>query len=281
MKIISTINELRTDLEERRQKNHNVVFVPTMGNLHEGHLQLLRKAHQHGNCIVVSIFVNPLQFAPTEDFANYPRTLKEDLKKLQNLAVDILFTPEVTTIYPAQESQSQVFVPKISSDLCGIFRPHFFKGVTTIVAKLFNIVQPDIALFGEKDFQQLIIIRKMVTDLAFPIEIISVPTQRESDGLAMSSRNQYLDLAERKKAVTLYQTLCYMRDAIQNGNTNYEQLMIEADDSLTHVGFKVDYVSVRHRVDLSIPTSNDKELVILTAAWMGKARLLDNIFVDV
>lgn len=276
MKHVQHIPELRQSLAHYREKQ-KIALVPTMGNLHEGHLALVRRAKEVADIVVVSIFVNPLQFGPNEDFAKYPRTLQKDLQKLQTYDVNIVFTPEMKEIYPDLDSQSNVSVPVISDDLCGKFRPHFFYGVTTVVAKLFNIVQPAIALFGEKDFQQLHIIKKMVTDLCFPLSILSVATFREEDGLAMSSRNQYLTANERQKAVHIYKTLCNLANAIISANANYEHLTKTAAQELTDFGFKVDYIEIRTRQNLSLPTNKDNDLIILLAAWLGQTRLIDNM----
>lgn len=277
--IIKDIPTLREQLLLNRQQK-KIALVPTMGNLHAGHLQLVKLAQQHGNYVVVSIFVNPMQFGPNEDFASYPRTLSDDVDKLSQLNVDAIFTPTIEEIYPLKlDVQTQVSIPLISNELCGFFRPGFFTGIATVVTKLFNIVQPHVAIFGEKDFQQLQIIRQLVNDLCFDIEIIAAPIVREKDGLAMSSRNQYLQPQERLIACNLYQQLQKTAEKMLSGNMDFHQLEKAAQNSLS-TNFKVDYFSVRNRNNLTQPTTTDRELILLVAAWLGKARLIDNIFVD-
>lgn len=281
MKITTQIAELRTQIQEWRHSQQSIAFVPTMGNLHDGHLTLVKQALAIADRVVVSIFVNPLQFGANEDYHTYPRTLAEDSDKLAQLGVQLLFNPAVTTIYPAGiEATTSVQVPKISEILCGASRPGFFKGVATVVNVLFNLVQPDKALFGEKDYQQLLIIKRLVTDLFLPIEIVSVPTAREPDGLAMSSRNYYLTPAQRTIAPYLFKTLHDMKIKIATGQQDLALLENEAIKNLQQVGFKPDYISVRCRHDLTLPTlTKDNNLIILAAAWLGPARLIDNIFV--
>ncbi|MBI5430904.1 MAG: pantoate--beta-alanine ligase [Nitrosomonadales bacterium] len=279
MQIISTIAELRTRLSNERA----IAFVPTMGNLHEGHLNLMRLAREHGSCVVASIFVNPLQFGPNEDFDKYPRTLEADCAKLQNLA-DVVFAPSVNEMYPTQQT---VFVepPPIANELCGAARPGHFRGMATVVLKLLNIVQPQVALFGKKDYQQLHIIRRMVAQLNLPVQIVGGETVRAADGLALSSRNQYLSGAERAEAVVLYQTLQGLRQAILQGGRDFEQMEQQAVEALSARGWKVDYVAVRNRPDLQPagPVQSDLaqcDLVILAAARLGNTRLLDNVEVS-
>ncbi|MEO7623111.1 MAG: pantoate--beta-alanine ligase [Gallionella sp.] len=278
MQIISIIAALRARLAHQRP----IAFVPTMGNLHEGHLNLMRLAREHGSCVVASIFVNPLQFGPKEDFDKYPRTLEADCAKLQGLA-DVVFAPSVNEMYPAQQT---VFVepPSIADQLCGASRPGHFRGMATVVLKLLNIVQPQVAVFGMKDYQQLHIIRQMVAQLNLPIRIVGGETVRAADGLALSSRNQYLNEAERVEAVFLYQTLQAMRQAILQGKRDMERLQQQAAERLTARGWAVDYVAVRNQSDL-LPVSQAKsdsgrELVILAAASLGNTRLLDNVEVS-
>jgi pantoate--beta-alanine ligase len=276
MQIISTIAELRTRLSNERA----IAFVPTMGNLHEGHLNLMRLAREHGDCVVASIFVNPLQFGPSEDFDKYPRTLETDCAKLQGLA-DVVFAPAVNEMYPTQQT---VFVepPPIANELDGATRPGHFRGMATVVLKLLNIVQPQAALFGKKDYQQLHIIRQMVAQLNLPVRIIGGETVRASDGLALSSRNQYLSEAERSEAIFLYQTLYGMQQAIRQGERDFEQLQEQAVEALSARGWVVDYVEVRNQSDL-LTTSRlqadlaQRDLVILAAARLGNTRLLDNV----
>jgi pantoate--beta-alanine ligase len=276
MQIISTVADLRA----RLQSETAIAFVPTMGNLHEGHLDLVRIARKHGSCVVASIFVNPLQFGPNEDFDKYPRTLDEDCAKLQGLA-DVVFAPSVNEIYPAQQT---VFVelPTIANELDGASRPGHFRGMATVVLKLLNIVQPQVAVFGKKDYQQLHIIRQIVAQLNLPVLIIGSETVRAADGLAQSSRNQYLNASERSEAVFLYQTLQGVRSAILKGGRDFERLQQQAVEALAARGWKVDYVAVCNQSDL-LPASRSKfgpaqnELVILAAARLGNTRLIDNV----
>lgn len=271
MQLINHIAELRARLGGER----SVAFVPTMGNLHEGHLDLVRIARKYGKFIVVSIFVNPLQFGPSEDFDQYPRTLEADCAKLQGLA-DVVFAPSVNEMYPLRQT---VFVepPPIASELCGAFRPGHFRGVATVVLKLLNIVQPQVAVFGKKDYQQLVVVRQMVAQLNLPVEIAGGETVRAPDGLALSSRNQYLSVAERTEAGFLYQTLLGMRQALLGGESDFPKLERQARESLAGRGWRVDYVAVRTQADLAEPGPGEGNLVILAAAWLGQTRLIDNI----
>src|SRR3990167_9615773 len=257
MQVISTIAELRARLNNERA----VAFVPTMGNLHEGHLNLVRLARDHGSCVVASIFVNPLQFGPTEDFDRYPRTLEADCAKLQGLA-DMVFAPAVDEMYPVQQT---VFVdpPPVANELCGASRPGHFRGMATVGLKLLNIVQPQVALFGKKDYQQLHIIRQMVGQLNLPVRIIGGETVRAADGLALSSRNQYLSEAERGEAAFLYRALQEMRQAILQGECDFEQLQQRAVETLVARGWRVDYLAVRNQSDLQPASHAQRELVIL------------------
>jgi len=274
MQIISTIAELR----ERLGNEHAVAFVPTMGNLHEGHLDLMRLARVHGSCVVASIFVNPLQFGPNEDFDRYPRTLESDCEKLKGLA-NVVFAPSVSEMYPAQQT---VFVepPSIANELCGASRPGHFRGMATVVLKLFNIVQPQAAVFGKKDYQQLHIIRQLVAQMNLPIRIIGGETVRAPDGLALSSRNQYLSEAERGVATALYQILQGTKRAILQGARDFEQLQQRAVESLADRGWRVEYVEVRNKSDMRPADRSHRELVILAAARLGDTRLMDNIEVS-
>jgi len=255
-----------------------IAFVPTMGNLHEGHLNLMRQARSHGDCVVASIFVNPLQFGPNEDFDQYPRTLEADCAKLQGL-VDVVFAPSVNEMYPLPQT---VFVepPPIANELCGAARPGHFRGMATVVLKLLNIVQPKTALFGKKDYQQLHIIRQMVAQLNLPIHIVGGETVRAADGLALSSRNQYLSERERGEAVSLSRTLEGMRQDILHGVLDFGLLEKQAILALTGWGWQVDYVSVRNQSDLQPASLEQNAWVILAAARLGKTRLLDNVEVD-
>ena len=276
MQIISHIAELRTRLADERA----IAFVPTMGNLHEGHLSLARLAREHGRCVVASIFVNPLQFGPSEDFDKYPRTLEADCAQLQGLA-DVVFAPSVSEMYPLQQT---VFVepPPVANELCGAARPGHFRGMATVVLKLLNIVQPQVALFGRKDYQQLHIIRQMAVQLDLPVRIIGGETVRAADGLALSSRNQYLNAIERSEAVFLCQTLQGMKMTILQGERDFEQLEKRAVEALAARVWLPDYVAVRNQSDLqpASPVQGDpaqRELVVLAAARLGNTRLLDNV----
>ena len=269
MEIITTIAQLRASLRGERA----TALVPTMGNLHEGHLDLLEQARQHGSCVVASIFVNPLQFGPAEDFADYPRTFHSDCAKLDGLA-DIVFAPKVGEIYPVQQT---VFVepPPIAMQLCGTARPGHFRGMATVVLKLLNIVQPQTALFGKKDYQQLHIVRQLVAQLDLPVRIVGCETVRAADGLALSSRNQYLGENERAEAPFLYRLLQELRLSILHGERNYERMQNLAVEVLAARGWRADYVEVRNMCDLQPACS--EQLVILAAARLGKTRLLDNV----
>lgn len=252
-----------------------------MGHLHEGHLELVHCARGRCDRVLATVFVNPLQFGEDEDFDQYPRNLENDSAMLQGAGADALFAPTLGDMYPRPpQEMTQVQVPGLSAILCGASRPVHFGGVTTVVSKLFNIVQPDLALFGQKDFQQLTIIRRMVLDLAFPVEVVGVPTVREPDGLAMSSRNSYLSEDERVRAPFLYATLRSAMDTLCDGRVEPAGVESEAMQRLTEAGFRPDYVAVRRRSDLHEPRVEDRELVILAAAWLGKARLIDNLSFD-
>lgn len=271
MQIILTIAELRTRLRDET----SIVFVPTMGNLHEGHLDLVRLARKRGNCVVASIFVNPLQFGPNEDFDQYPRTLEADCAKLQGLA-DVVFAPSVNEMYPMQQT---VFVepPSIASELCGAFRPGHFRGVATVVLKLLNMVQPQVAIFGKKDYQQWVVLRQMAAQLNLPVEIVGGETVRAADGLALSSRNQYLSDTERTEAGFLHRMLIEMRQELLAGETDFSKLERQAMESLAARGWRVDYVAVRTQADLAVPQPDEGDLAILAAAWLGQTRLIDNL----
>jgi pantoate--beta-alanine ligase len=278
MEIIARPHELRARVAQWRRDSQSVAFVPTMGNLHAGHGDLVRRASGIAQHVVVSVFVNPLQFGPNEDFAAYPRTPEDDRRLLRSLGVEILFVPEVEDIYPrGQETTARVHVPGLEDILCGAFRPGHFMGVATVVTKLLNLVQPDVALFGEKDYQQLMIIRRAATDLCMPMEIVGVPTTREADGLAMSSRNRYLSADERKLAPRIYAELERARLAIEAGTRDYATLERAGFEALQAAGFRPDYFSIRHAANLSAPEAGLRELVILTAARIGRARLIDNV----
>ena len=278
MHIVARPQELRNLVREWRYNGERIAFVPTMGNLHAGHGKLVEEARRRAQRVVVSVFVNPLQFGPNEDYASYPRTPDDDRKLLEDLQVDLLFVPEVDDMYPnGQAMTARVQVPEIDSILCGAFRPGHFTGVATIVAKLLNLVQPDIALFGEKDFQQLMIIRRATDDLCMPIEIVGVQTMREQDGLAMSSRNRYLSTEDRAIAPTIYRALDRTRQQIESGSRNFEALERSGFEELKKTGFKPDYFSIRDAATLAAPSPQSAEVVILTAARIGRARLIDNV----
>lgn len=273
MKVVHTIAELR----QWREKVGKVAFVPTMGNLHEGHLALVREAKQRADYVVVSIFVNRLQFGQGEDFDCYPRTLQQDVDKLTLEGVDVVFAPDERELYPYVSQQYHVEPPNLQNELCGAFRPNHFRGVATVVLKLFNIVQPDVACFGKKDYQQLAIIQGMVRDLNVNIDIVRVDTGRDVDGLALSSRNQYLNVQERQEAPRLYQELSLIARELAAGNVNYADLEYAARCRLQEAGWQVDYVEVRHADTLNIAHAGDKRLVVLAAARLGTTRLIDNI----
>ena len=277
MKTLGDITTLREALASFRAQG-GISFVPTMGNLHPGHLQLVREAKRRAGHVVASIFVNPLQFGPKEDLASYPRTLAADQEALAEEGVSLLFAPSVETLYPVPlEQQTRVSVPDISALYCGATRPGHFDGVATVVCKLFNIVQPDIAVFGRKDFQQLAVIRRMVRDLAMPVEIVGVDTVREQDGLAMSSRNQYLDAGERALAPNIYRLLREGAARIRAGDRDYHSLAAQVSTQLDSLGFRSDYVAVVDADTLLAPGEEAQRVAILAAAWLGAARLIDNI----
>ena len=273
MKIIHTIKELR----DWRREAGSVAFVPTMGNLHEGHLALVREAAKRADNVVVSIFVNRLQFGQGEDFDRYPRTLEQDAAKLAGEGVAVLFAPNEQELYPRVAQQYNVEPPNLQNELCGAFRPGHFRGVATVVAKLFNIVEPDYACFGKNDYQQLAILQGMAADLNFRVEIVPVDIGRAADGLALSSRNQYLSEAERKQAPQLYRELQAIARAVENGNRDYAALEQQAAANLKQAGWQVDYVEIRHAGNLQIAHVGDNKLVVLAAARLGNTRLIDNV----
>lgn len=277
MQTVHTIAELRAQVMAWKRAGEQVAFVPTMGNLHRGHIHLVECARELAPRTVASIFVNPMQFGPSEDFAAYPRTLDADSRQLETAGLDLLFAPGVTEVYPRPlEQMTQVTVPELPTVLCGASRPTHFSGVTTVVSKLFNMVQPDIAVFGEKDWQQLVIIRRMATDLDMPVAIVGVPTVREPDGLALSSRNGYLSAEERAIAPTLYATLRATAERLRAGERDFAALEAEAKAQLASAGFRPDYFEIRRPDDLQRPNLEDAELRIFAAAWLGRARLIDN-----
>nr|WP_314765512.1 pantoate--beta-alanine ligase [uncultured Neisseria sp.] len=276
MQIIHTVKELR----EWRKTVGRVAFVPTMGNLHEGHLALVREAKKRADNVVVSIFVNRLQFGQGEDFDKYPRTLGQDAAKLEGEGVAVVFAPDEKELYPNVEQRYNVEPPNLQNELCGRFRPGHFRGVATVVTKLFNIVQPDAACFGKKDYQQLAIIKGFAEDLNFNVEIVPVDTGRASDGLALSSRNQYLNENERAEAPLLFRELNKIAEALHGGNLAYAELEQTAVRNLMAAGWTVDYVEIRHAESLAVAHAGDKDLVVLAAARLGGTRLIDNVEVS-
>ncbi|MDM5092979.1 pantoate--beta-alanine ligase [Aeromonas rivipollensis] len=277
MLVVNNPAALREQIGQWRREGRAIAFVPTMGNLHQGHLTLVDEARSRGDKVVVSIFVNPLQFDKAEDLANYPRTLDQDCAALQAAGVDLVFTPTPELMYPqGLASQTFVEVPGLSSLLEGALRPGHFRGVSTVVTKLFNLVQPDVACFGQKDYQQLALIRKMVADMAMPVEIVGVPTVRAEDGLALSSRNGYLTAAERALAPELARTMNWIAEQIEAGNHHLPSLVAQASQRLDNAGFRTDAIDIVDADTLESSTAASKRLVILMAAYLGKARLIDN-----
>ncbi len=278
MRVIHDLGELRAELNAARKLDKRIALVPTMGNLHRGHLTLVKNARQVADVVVTTIFVNPFQFGKNEDYDTYPRTFDRDTESLDREGCDILFAPEGHLIYPRGDvSVTRIEVPHLSTILCGESRPTYFRGVATVVNILFNMVQPDVALFGEKDFQQTLVIKRMVRDLHMQVRIIPVATVREEDGLAMSSRNNYLTAQEREIAPDLYATLCEIRREIHAGNCDYHGLAQHGTEQLAFKGFRPDYFSIRRQEDLGEPEPGEMRLVLLAAAWLGKARLIDNL----
>ncbi|EFH6437752.1 pantoate--beta-alanine ligase [Escherichia coli] len=281
MLIIETLPILRQQIRRLRMEGKCVALVPTMGNLHDGHMKLVDEAKARADVVVVSIFVNPMQFDRPEDLARYPRTLQEDCEKLNKRKVDLVFAPSVKEIYPnGTETHTYVDVPGLSTMLEGASRPGHFRGVSTIVSKLFNLVQPDIACFGEKDFQQLALIRKMVADMGFDIEIVGVPIMRAKDGLALSSRNGYLTAEQRKIAPGLYKVLSSIADKLQAGERDLDEIIAIAGQELNEKGFRADDIQIRDADTLLEVSETSKRAVILVAAWLGDARLIDNKMVE-
>lgn len=282
MIVVQSVVELRAAAAARRAAGERVAFVPTMGNLHAGHLRLVQEARQCAATVITSVYVNPLQFGKSEDFGGYPRTPREDQAALEAEGVDILFMPPDSDVYPrGLAAQTAVEVPGLSDILCGEFRPGHFRGVTTVVNRLFNLVKPDIAIFGKKDYQQLLLIKLMVADLGMPIEIIGVETVREVDGLALSSRNHYLTPAERKAAPALYATVRGVRDRLLDSGRIDPGFEAAAMAELEGAGFRPDYVAIRRQEDLAVPGEIDRKLVILAAARLARARLIDNVEVEI
>lgn len=281
MLVVTTVAKLRQQIDAWKAQGDKIVLVPTMGNLHAGHLTLIKHAHTCGEKVVCSIFVNALQFERNEDLKAYPRTPEQDLTALQLEKVDLVFMPEHEEMY-AEENVPQKDIPKhpLNEQLCGEYRPGFFDGIVEVVARLFYMVSPDVAVFGEKDFQQLIIIKHLAKDLGFPIQIESVTTQREADGLAYSSRNLYLNTEERTKAKFLYEILLAAKTQIESGSKDFEAIEKQAMQQLSAAGFRPDYVVVRNANDLEPATYDTDFIVILAAAWLGSARLIDNLLLQ-
>jgi pantoate--beta-alanine ligase len=281
MQVLRTVNEIRQAVSAARQAGKRIGFVPTMGNLHEGHLQLVRQAQTTCDVVVVSIFVNPLQFGLNEDWEQYPRTLEADIEKLKSVNTNFLYCPTETEMYPnGMATQTKVEVAVMTNVLCGASRPGHFLGVTTVVTKLFNMVLPDEAVFGIKDYQQLAIIRRMAEDLCIPIQITAAPIARAEDGLALSSRNGYLTPQERTIATQLYQSLCWAKEQIAQGRRDYSLIENEAKDRLKQAPMRPDYFSVIHQKTLEPATPQDKPIAILAAVYLGKTRLIDNMIIN-
>jgi pantoate--beta-alanine ligase len=284
MIVAQSVAELKREIARLRAAGRRVAFVPTMGNLHAGHRTLMEEARRHADAVVASIYVNPLQFGPNEDLAAYPRTPDADQALLEAAGVELLFFPDDQVIYPRGRAVStRVEVPVVSDILCGASRPGHFRGVTTVVSRLFHLVTPDIALFGKKDYQQLLVIRLMTGDLGLPVEIVGVDTVRDADGLALSSRNGYLTPEERRVAPALYATLQALAGQLTSRGIPPEgcaALEVEAQATLAAAGMRPDYVSVRRQEDLGIPVPGERQLVVLAAAWLGRARLIDNLEVE-
>lgn len=281
MKTIHTIDDIQKLTKQIRNQRQSIAFVPTMGNLHEGHLSLIKKAHNVADKVIVSIYVNQLQFGQNEDYKSYPRTLEKDLLLLQEHNTDIAYCPTSSEILPdGYENHTSIKVSSLDGMHCGKTRPNFFTGIATIVTKLFNIINPDYSVFGEKDYQQLLIIKKTVSDLLLPVKIISVPTARSKTGLALSSRNGYLSKEEIKNAPILYQTLRESMDTIMSGNYQYNIISRNANVALANAGMQPDYYNVVNRNNLLPATDSDTKIIILAAVTFGKARLIDNIQID-
>ncbi|WP_114326268.1 pantoate--beta-alanine ligase [Candidatus Colwellia aromaticivorans] len=280
MNTVESIKDLRAQVKSWRMQGLTIAFVPTMGNLHDGHLALVNAAHQHADKVIASIFVNPMQFGLSEDIDNYPRTLAQDKASLIKVKTDLLFTPTADIIYPKGVGEnSYVEVPNISDLYCGASRPGHFRGVATVVCKLFNLVQPDVACFGSKDYQQLQVIQTMVEDLSMPVDVIPVEIIREKSGLAMSSRNGYLTPEELAIAPALYQALQWLSTELRNSHQprDYAAIIMQASEKIDKAGLKTDYIYLCHANTLAPVTPNDKNIVILAAAYLGKARLIDNL----
>lgn len=278
MIVISDKIELREQLADWRRAGDHIALVPTMGSLHAGHTSLVDAAREHAERVVVSVFVNPTQFGEGEDFDSYPRSVDKDTRRLRKVSADLLFAPDVETMYPfGIDAATQVIVPGLTENFCGAFRPGHFNGVTTVVARLFALTQPDVAIFGQKDYQQQLVIRRMVDDLNLPVAVITAPTVREDDGLAMSSRNAYLSDAERQRAPALYEALCGARDALRAGSRDFEHLESDGLRKLGAASFEPEYFAIRRATDLGAPRETTSEFVVLAAGRLGAARLIDNV----
>lgn len=279
MQIVESILSLRGQIKTWRVEGETIAFVPTMGNLHDGHISLVKKAQTLADKVVVSIFVNPLQFDDKQDLAKYPRTLQADIKKLMQAGCNLLFTPDNDVMYPqGMDFHSFIHVPGMDDKLCGLERPGHFDGVATVVTKLFNMVQADVAVFGEKDYQQLLLIRKLVSDLNLPVKVVGAPIVREENGLAMSSRNQHLTEAEKQRAATLYASLNQLKQQLETGNQDHNGLLSHVHSQLTAAGFSMDYIDIRRAEDLQLANpAVDKQLRLLAAGRLGNVRLIDNI----
>ena len=281
MNTVKTVRELRAAVSRARGEGKRIAFVPTMGNLHSGHAALVTKAAQRADFVVASIFVNPLQFGANEDLDKYPRTLAADQEKLLQAGCNLLFAPAVEEMYPdGMSGQTLVSVPQLTDGLCGASRPGHFEGVATVVSKFFNMVQPDLAVFGQKDYQQLAVIRALVQDLNMPVQIIGEPTVRAEDGLALSSRNGFLSPEQRSVAPVLYRHLSEIADAIRQGERDYPTLLTAHNQAIADSGFRPDYLEIRHAINLRTAGPADRDLVILVAAFLGTTRLIDNLHLN-
>lgn len=281
MKKIHSIDKLRNVLAEWREAGDTIALVPTMGNLHKGHMSLISLAANYAEHVIVSIFVNPTQFGPNEDYASYPRTLEVDSRKLARAGVDILFAPTLEDMYPRGiEDAAQVFVPGLSDQLCGEFRPGHFLGVTSVVCRLLNICMPDVAVFGNKDYQQLIILRRMVEDLHIPVKLLAGETERDANGLALSSRNSKLDKAQQAIAASIHNALEEAAAALRAGGSAPGDLEKAAIEQIGAAGLEPEYVAIRNAADLSVPKKNASRLAVLAAARLGDVRLIDNVLVQ-
>jgi len=280
--VLNTKQEIAEQVSEWRHHDEHIALVPTMGNLHAGHLALVELAREHAERVVVSVFVNPTQFGEGEDFEDYPRTLERDKRHLKKTPADLIFAPSIETVYPfGLEMATKVSVPGLTQNFCGAARPGHFDGVTTVVARLFAMVQPDVAVFGQKDYQQQLVLRHMAADMSLPISIITGNTVRDDDGLALSSRNSYLSEEERAKAPLLYAALASVSSELQNGRRNFEELEVSAIARLSDSGFDVDYFFIRRAQNLEVPDRDCDDLVVLVAAKLGSTRLIDNVVVTI